>query len=481
MSYLKIQQQFDPAGSLSKERLIETPPGSLLGFGLNGEAVAVPASFDFVVDATYGNDAHGGKPGGAFKTLSAARDAAVTAGGGLIVVQPGAYTDNDLLRTGVNWYFHDGATISYTAAHTGTAKAIFDDNGAAVVCSIDGRAEITWNGNGNTALYGAVSIQHASSEIVFRARRVNVLQLLGGAAGSASAFYIGACKRVHVKIDEVIDLNTVTPDAELNSFVLGIYWGKGDIHVECDYLVVDANYALWGHEPASADVGNFWYTGNLVKSLNGTGLYVDATNGANFRSWIRFHLLEAAILGISTSVATNAKTYIEADKISATTPVVGGGVLWVTAQKLTCPSGSTSFVTCGAGENYISVLHYEDLGGSLSSGAGIVITGGTTYIMGGIMKTANSPGVNLSAGSATISDMRIDTTGTNAAGNRPVVVSGTGLTLRNCWLVSPALVIESVYAGTAKTIKNKGTCATVAKHANITVQVEALVIDTNVT
>src|SRR5712671_6306916 len=91
-------------------------PSNAQNFRIN----AVPAA-----NVLYVNQAQG-----PFKTLGAAKAAAQP--GDTIVVGPGTYVENDLLKNGVNWFFAPGALVTYTspaiqANSSDVLYGIFDD------------------------------------------------------------------------------------------------------------------------------------------------------------------------------------------------------------------------------------------------------------------------------------------------------------------------------------------------------------------
>jgi hypothetical protein len=574
MSYLKIQQEFDPGGALSKERLLETPPGSLLAFGKDGEAKAVPAQFNYVVDGTYGNDAKGGRFGGAFKTLTAARDAAVADGASAtsqvtIIVQPGSYTANDLLRTGVNWYFWLGSSVTWTHAVSGSDFGIFDDRVAQLSCTttssstaltvsstsglaagdqvygtgiaesctisailtsttltlsaaatasgtvtlsfsravtshITGFGDFDYNGNKALTARGILVVYNRNSVVRFQAYHCTTRSFTAS-SGLATASIID-CSRVFIGIESIRDNGADDPELDefddpIDSSTMGIFWQKGDIYASVRRISTQS-YCLWGQEPFIGSVSNFWFNGDYMESLVGNAVYVQASNGAgsgaNYRCWIRSQQVHAAI-GTALSLLGSAKTYCIAEKISGLNPISSSGVLWLICQKMTLVSGSVvGFITqvdqatdvSDASDSYISVQHYEDLSsGSYSQSFSMLFNmthGGKAILNGGTLKTGATGGgaaggVKVTAGAVTLQNMRIDSSGTNNSASRPVTVAANTLTLWNCYLVCPALALESVYAAGAQTIINKGSCANVAKHANITVSGEALVISSSYT
>jgi len=108
-----------------------------------GAIADIPTGNLLWVDAVNGNNALAARARMTvpFQTLQKARDAAVS--GDTIMVMPGTYNENDLLRNGINWHFFNGTKINYTG---GGSLAIFDTNGASVTSRITGYGEFI-NGN----------------------------------------------------------------------------------------------------------------------------------------------------------------------------------------------------------------------------------------------------------------------------------------------------------------------------------------------
>ena len=87
------------------------------------------------------------KPSGVFTSYKASADTAAARGtalqaakaaavsGDLIVVGPGDYDTNNLLKDGVSYFFYPGAQVVYTGSASG---AIFGDNGTALTAFIGG-------------------------------------------------------------------------------------------------------------------------------------------------------------------------------------------------------------------------------------------------------------------------------------------------------------------------------------------------------
>ena len=91
------------------------------------------------VDAVNGNDGTGvrGRLAFPFLTLGAAKAAAQS--GDTVMVLPGAYSEKNLAKNGVNWHFFNGAVVSYAGGATG---GIFDTGTAGMACTF----AVTGNG-----------------------------------------------------------------------------------------------------------------------------------------------------------------------------------------------------------------------------------------------------------------------------------------------------------------------------------------------
>jgi hypothetical protein len=87
-------------------------------------------------------------------------------------------------------------------------------------------------------------------------------------------------------------------------------------------------------------------------------------------------------------------------------------------------------------------------------------------------------GIVHSGGSSRFTGLLLDTRVTNAPRNRPVEISAPGLVLEQCKLIAPPSA-DSVYAATAQSVTCYGVYANRAKNANVTVNVEAIVVDAN--
>jgi len=140
--------------------------GRLFQAGVIGE---VPTGNLLWVDPVNGNDslAVAGRMTIPFKSLAQARDAAsamveATQQAVTIMVLPGTYDENDLLRDQVNWYFFPGAVVNNTAA-----GAIFATGSSDIVASITGFGEF------NTDAAEVVSVSAGGADLFIQARRMS--------------------------------------------------------------------------------------------------------------------------------------------------------------------------------------------------------------------------------------------------------------------------------------------------------------------
>jgi hypothetical protein len=124
------------------------------------------------------------------------------------------------------------------------------------------------------------------------------------------------------------------------------------------------------------------------------------------------------------------------------------------------------------------ILQVEDLG-SATIGIDVNNANADVHLTGGYMKILNGIGIRHTSGSSDFNGMKIDTSNTNNAANDSILVAGAGLKIRNLVLISGALA-QCVDAAAAQTITNYGSVGRTAKGANVTVNVQAILVDANV-
>ena len=469
-------------------------------------AMAWPTGKVIHVDGTNGSDTKAGRGKAvAFLTLTAAKTAAVS--GDLIVVYPGTYAENNLLKNGVNWHFLAGATVDYTEPNTLTSPgyAIFDDRPTgACTCKITGHGNFTWRtplvGYGpafdeappNEAVQkGLMFIGTTASDIYFEADTLSFAHLSHDGATPKWVLWV-TDGTVTVKCDKIIDLlygisTQVDPGTFLESGCGGLFWGIGEMHFTFNSMKT-TSYGIWPFQPtAYAGTANLWVTGDLIQSigLNSSGVYISEAGGGasqNYRTWIvvkEIRVTAGSFAGYF--LGSRGRHYLTAQKVSCGTgngievAASGGGECWLNVQKV---SSTASTLKLSASNTMIvnaDINHIED------GTTGIKIDGGTLILRGGICKVTNGKGLSHTSGTSRIKNLIIDTTTTNNSANNPVSLSAAGCILDGCTLLAPALA-DSITG--AFTVKIYGTTyANKAKNAGTTVQagLGTLVADANVT
>lgn len=417
--------------------------------------------------------------------------------GDTIVVGPGNYIANDLLKPGVNWFFLPGAVVSWTEPGTGTGYGIFDDRSSgACTCSIGGHGVFNLTCTtiafqaGNANFRGILTVTNVASSINFSANRLGLSTFNGDGPHGAFAIYVTNCALVTANILEGIigpTVGTTVLDPGDGVTVLhdtsgGIYWELGRLQVTVPQIYTDTSYPIWANEPAGAHTADASIIAERIESIgqNATAIYVSAQS-ANYRLWVTAMIISAT--GGSAAVINNLdatgngtgqeKLYVTAQKIYGTTGCGLDGQNWITTEKM--GAGSSKFVQCTSGLCFLNVQQYEDGG----VGFGIVNNGSDLSISGGIMKILNGIGLQHAGGSTRAMGLLVNTINTNNAANHAVKLAGAGCILDRCTLVAPALA-NSINSAAAQTVKCYAVKANIAKHANVTVQVDALTVDANV-
>lgn len=455
-------------------------------------AMAWPVGKLVYVDATNGSDTKGGRgKGTAFKTLTAAKTAATS--GDTIIVLPGTYTENNLLKNGVNWHFLAGAIVNYVDPGTGSGYGIFDDRPTgACVSTISGDGEFKYYGYRviTVGILGMCNVTNAGSTIYFQCKRVDYTTEGGNNSG---AFWIQNCTKTVIEVKGdisdpwrgILITDPSDPEAQILTQCSALYWEIGECDFRCNRINMSW-YGIYGAERVGNVTPYNLYARVNYMDTEASCLYVVGQT-SSYRVWLEgllFKSVHSALLLYSAG-----KYYVTAQKLETTG--TGNGVIevnsgsslqaWITAQKIT--GAATCFRSlAGAGTTskiWINAMQLEDSGTSTSL-LDILTTGGQVFLNGAFGKITNGKGI-LKTGTQELrlSNTTLDTSTTNAAANRPVDVSQAGLILDNCVLVAPAAA-DSIGGGTA-TVKIYGTTVTnKAKNATITTQVTALTVDANV-
>lgn len=402
--------------------------------------------------------------------------------GDTIFLQPGRYTNNNMLKQGLNFYLAPGATIWYQQTTTNDAGwGIIDDRTTGATTNyIMGYGDFyflrgtngfgdtgTYNYNGNT--HGMLVVTNPLTEIHFQANRVWIAGVAG--SGYNCAFNLENFQRAFIDVDEVYDLwygltitlkDTTDDTDDYFSNVFGLRWSNGkESYVKIRRMnTMGGTYGVWGDENLTTNPGNhnaasdFYYTGDLMTSK----IYISCVS-TNFRSWWN---LKELLAPDTTSLYGSGKHYFTFGKVQssaltkATIDVngnfVGGSniVVWLTAQKIAGPyqwigstgSGNNSFSTV-----YANVLHYEDVGGV---NTGILVSANSEFHINGGYMNLTGVGVRHDGGLTFLDGVTIDNSlnGTRA----PIEIASSGLTIKNVRLIAPSTT-NSISGPSAQTVK----------------------------
>lgn len=430
----------------------------------SGNATNVVTGKTLWVDAVNGSDVNGarGNLSKPFASLGKAKTNALA--GDTVMVLAGSYTNNDLGKAGVNWFFMDGSRVYFTDSGSGAGYGFFDDRSSgATTNTVEGLGEFTYDSPGNTNVLGPFVVTNRLSEITFRARRIIFRDTLGGNAVSG-CIAVKNCKSVYAYLDELVDLDF----GHLDSYCSGIYWEGGETHVTVNRIKMDDGYLIWAKENATGTTNGLWVTANQmvqVDAVGGTGaIQVDALTDP-FRVWIDAKEITTAV-GAAYRQSGGGRVYVRAEKINSGDqfPVqLLGGNLWLDSQKLT----GKGWLNVSGGFLWGNVNHFEDLGGGTTPG--LTFSGGTNYLRGGMAIITNLPVVRWIGGSVTLEGITANTMGGTLT-NAPVWAFSTNgdLTLKNCSLLGGNT--NSIFATNAQSITVKGILSIASNiNANVTI------------
>jgi hypothetical protein len=438
---------------------------------------------------------------GPFTTLAAAKAAAQS--GDTIVVGPGTYIENDLLKDGVNWFFAPGAVVSYTtpalqANSNDILYGIFDDRSSGPVqCTIGGHGSFSAYSRGYLSLLGTLVVTNANSKISFTGREIAFATYHenAGGLGTRAAVYMKNALRVDVNCERIYGARGTNYDSGLidefgdkifwSEFGSGIYWELGDLYVRCGSIEKISSYAVWGKQPiGNTTAANLWLSADFIENH----MYMDGGSDAaghvgtyNWRSWI---VAKEILEGIS--YFDYGRHYLTAQKINLQSVPIsfnGAAQVWMTAQKITNTlAGGWISAQAGNGGSpilYVDVTQFEDTQGLFYIGGILIADASEVHLRGSSMKAGSGPAVLHFGGKTRIQGLTIDTSTTNKPNNHAIRAAGPGLILDNCVLLAPALA-NSINATEPQTVTCYGVRANRAKHGDVSVNIDPLTVDPNV-
>lgn len=407
-----------------------------------------------------------------YLTIKAAVTAA--AAGDTIIVYPGTYVENNLMKAGITIHLMAGVIISYADAGGDPSDfTIFDDRagGAAGVFKVTGEGQIVYSmadpaAPGTDDMKGAVNLTNVLSDVEFHFQKMSVTTSGGGSPALIAAIWVKNCllSKFYVK-----ELSAVGAGGSV-----GIYWEQGEMHCQVEKNVSNY-YPLYAIEPVGLANTNLYYRGNYI-SGSVAGLYTFARSN-NYRVWFDCLFVTSGSNAIAC-VNGFGRIYVRAQKLEVTgaSPcIVNSAILWLEADKV---SAGTQWID-NSNTADIRVLEFEDTG---SITDGIKANSGTLIIHPcRVTTSATGAGCIKHLGGVTrVKGVTIDGSAKNLSTNRPVVTAAAGLILEGCTIIACATCDGSVYAATAQTVKfYNNSYSNKAKHANVTIQANlgTLVVD----
>lgn len=440
-------------------------PGATVGYSQTSVDAKFRALTNILYVAKSGNDSTGlrnrlDKP---FLNISNANVAAVV--GDVVHVYPGTYDEYFPLKA--NLFFHPGAKLHYTSTPPDIAGlSLLNDGGGAVDITISGSGEfINQSGltEGNTL--EVLDIANAQSKFSMQCKTLMITNSQVG--GPDHVVVIANCSRFNLEADRIAQPKGGNANAD------GVLWSGGDnvyIHVK-DISVV--GNGVW--EESSANTAtpiNMYVEADLINA-DESAVYTSGSN-TNAITWVRSKLLISTNSSTISAISTG-KLYVHAQKIwgrSSLQPVIGinAGKVWIEADKVT--SENQSYLQVSGGTVDISVQQYEDTHGTVTNG--IYSGGGTTTIHGGRID-ATGYAVQHVGGTLKINGAII-----SSVTNSPILVAGSGLTLKDCTLISTSGK-ASIIAASAQTVTIDGTLTVSSIPTNITFQGGTLIVISNQT
>lgn len=474
MSSLRITGLTKAGSVTSTDVLVVDGTGFASAKKATADQLGILAGKTVWVDNVNGSDAvtDGGVRGyrsRPFLTLTAAQTAASS--GDLIHVLPGSYTLTTALgKNGVNWHLEAGVTI--TATSTALASmSVFSDGGTAMTFVVSGEGNLVGVGTNDAATSAAcVRVSHASSVISVWCNSITQSTANSPETGTSAGCVYQTAGSVYVDA-KTISISSVD--------TYGVWWINGRMVVHASLIeATGALSAAVGSEVTATTTGDMYVEADEIRGIY-TVVYANSSY-AEAKVWVQAKLI--TVTGALSAVTlAGGKLYVDAQKIAGMTATgadakgvieVTSGDLWIDCHKITGTFDSGIYLTGGTAR--IDTMQIEDLGTMTRA---VRVTGGTLELHNAQCVMTTGDGVLHAGGTSRIMGCRFNTSA--QAGKVPVRVSGSGLILDRCTLV-PNAAADSVTAATAQTITNYGSVAKTAKNVNVTVNVEALLVDTNV-
>lgn len=451
------------------------------------------------VDQRVGSDVLVKRWGFNWPALSPSGAVAIASSGDTVWVRPGNYTNNNLLKNGVNYYVPEGASIVWLDTGTGTnaSRGIFDDRHitGGTTNVIWGFGNYLWrSGQDHVANdpRGLFVITQALSQVTFQFRRCDASYTNSIANPSVSGvmgvIHVSNGRTFYIQGDEIVDSFVPyldgPPEEEttIGGITPGVFWGLGELHLNVKRIAT-TSYGLWGQEPAAGNhTNNLFYEGDIITSS--PGLYVDC-HSPNYRTWMKVQECT------SWTTYGGGRHYIQAGKITDI-DIVASLENWVFAQKLSATEAwiDVANETTNPCVSHISIQHLEDLSGTMAAGirmastagGGITTNGTVLHLNVGYAQITNAPAIVHRAGHLDFSGTWVTRgTATNAW---PIYLYGTNgsVIARSPTLIANASTAHSIYASNAQSMKIYGHATSNTNEAPlVTIQTGTFTVNGNVT
>lgn len=458
--------------------------------------------FSYFVDPNGNNSrAIAGIPEMPWSTVTAALNAASTAATGTntatVIVFPGNYSENNLLRPSVNIFGYPGANLIYVEPSVvSEGYGLFDDRGCGATTN-----NVTWLGdmkysggtngtvtfntyNGNPNVLGSIVTTNPLTELHFRG--VDNYSSVYVQSLSPANIYLQNCSSNSTFVfDNLLDfqgvvtkLNQLSQVRTFQSVCSGIVWIRGSGVVTINGLINPGGIAsllsgstetdptapvafyLRGSARLSKKIYTTWASTNYSMFLN----FDEIDSGTNAVSPLDFYG--------SGNVDITCKTVKTAGEACFDQHDDGAGhglkITTIRADRFINTGTNESWGWVNTGSIDLNVNRYEDWGGTITNG--FRVFGGTLNINGGRATTAmaGANGVVISSGTLSLNGVVLDCDAVNNATGNPVDIIGTPtVTIRNSLLLSPALA-ESINASVAVNVGVYGSAGKTGKNANVT-------------
>lgn len=391
-----------------------------------------------------------------YSTLAAAKAAASS--GDCIEVSPGTYNEVNLLKNGVNWFFHAGAIVS---ASSGGTAAVFDDgtNGAngAVTCSIGGFGQFTVSINARKLF----NIQNASLISV----QCDKIETTGTAGALLDQSGTGSVVRINA--------NTVAPLASATNAIsltgLGGYQAVETVYLDANgggavtiNLGVGSSYQTVSATQAGI-INNIAAAGTSSTQIVELGSVVSLSNctisNSTARQSVQYSSTATAAFGLAALQQTGSGSqFVQVDMLDIT----GSGI-----------------ACSGTGSQYIEA---DAIIGTNASNPVIDISAaGTQIIRSQLIRTNQAAryAASGSTGTQRLVNCRLENTGSNGI---PLNLGGQTCILEGITtLIAHSGASTCANAGSAQNLKIYGNVVgNKALDSDITIQVGEFIPDSNV-